>query len=313
MCDIISIEICAKINLILDVIDKRSDGYHNINSVFHSLMVNDKLTIKKAAKKSISTNDPLLPLDENNLILRAIAELEKEVSKELNCAFVLEKRIPVAAGLGGGSANAAGALILANKLFNLCLTDDDLSLVAAKVGADVPFMLKGGAALVEGIGDKITPIEPAPDWGLLLIKPPFGIKTKEAYQLLDKEQIEHFDVNRVVLAMKNQDYKALTNALGNSFAKPIFKRCPSLQMIASELENLGISTFSLTGSGPTIFAFTENNLAGDTLQENLEKRLDNWYWPENHGNDPLISKGKDEKPWICITHLSPQGWFLSTM
>ncbi len=311
MCGIISVRVGAKVNLSLDVKQKRSDGYHGISSIFHSLALSDMLTIKKATKKSLATNNPLVPSDDNNLVLKALRQLELYTDTVLNCAFTLQKEIPLAAGLGGGSADAAGALLLANKLFELNLSPEELRLIALKVGADVPFMLTGGAALVEGIGEKITPLMAAPKWGILLIKPPFGIKTAEAYKLLDRSQLEHFDEKDLINALKVKDYRKLGLSLGNSFTLPLIKECPSLNLIISTLKEIGLKQVSLSGSGPTIFALTEDQNTARVLTEKLSKKLPNWYYPENHGQSDLILKGKDIKPWLYFTQLSKEGWQLN--
>lgn len=308
MCGIISLRVGAKINLSLDVRKKRLDGYHEISSIFHSLALSDMLTIKKATKKSLTTNNPLLPSGDNNLVLKALRQLEHYTDTTLNCAFTLRKEIPLAAGLGGGSADAAGALLLANKLFDLNLSLERLKLIALEVGADVPFMLTGGAALVEGVGEKITPLKPAPEWGILLIKPPFGIKTAEAYKLLDRSQLEHFDEENIIQALKTKDYHKLGLSLGNSFTLPLIRECPSLNLIITTLKEMGLQRVCLSGSGPTIFALTEDQNTALVLKERLSKKLPNWYYPENHGKSDLIIKGQDIKPWLYFTHLSKEGW-----
>lgn len=308
MCGIISVRVGAKVNLSLDVKEKRTDGYHEISSVFHSLALSDMLTIKKATTKSIVTNNSLLPVDETNLVFKAIKQLELYTNTFLGCAFTLQKEIPLASGLGGGSADAAGALLLANKLFGLNLSLKQLKLIGTKVGADVPFMLTGGAALAEGIGEKITPLLPAPKWGILLIKPPFGIRTAEAYKLLDRSEIKHFEEREIIQALKTKDFLKLGRSLGNSFTLPLLRECPSLNVIISELNELGIREVSLSGSGPTLFALTEDKDIVNVLTERLVKKLPNWYYPENHSQSDLIIRGQDTKPWLYFTHLSKEGW-----
>ena len=308
MCDIISIEVNAKINLVLDVAARRADGYHQISSVFHSIALLDRLSIRKAPEKSLWSNNPLIPRDDSNLVLKAIKQLELATETKLDCTFTLEKEIPLAAGLGGGSADAAGALILANELFDLKLTQSDLMAIGAKVGADVPFMLIGGAALVEGIGEEITKIVAAPNWGVLLVKPPFGIRTGAAYQLLDTSTIWHPQTLFMIEAIKAKDLKLASLALGNSFQTPIFDTCPSLKVITEELAELGATGIVLSGSGPTIMAITEDNEMGQKLLKKLRDRFKDWYWPENDLDNPIIAKGKNIEPWIYQTCLSRQGW-----
>ena len=316
-----SIQVNAKINLCLDVKSKREDGYHEIESLLHSIGVSDTLTIKKADKKTLVSNNRQMPLNEKNLVLKAITKLEEELGTELNCAFNLEKRIPISAGLGGGSADAAGALILANHLFDLRLSLEELAGVAAKVGADVPFMLYGGSCLVSGIGDVIERSTPAPSWGVLLIKPPFGIRTKSAYDLLDaSEDLLHFDPTKLEQAIERRNYHEAKKNLGNTFTKPIVEQCPSLSIIMETLDELGIGAVSLSGSGPTLFALTEDSGIIEELEAKLEKKIPNWQWTENRlpyraerrsepGDfRPLVIRGRDTKPWIHFARLTDFSW-----
>lgn len=307
----------AKINLCLDVKAKRPDGYHEIDSLFHSIQLSDTLSIKKANKKAIYSKNKQIPLNRNNVVLKAILTLERDVGRELNCTFSLKKNIPVSAGLGGGSANAAGALLLANKLFDLGLTIEELALTAKKVGADVPFMLYGGSCLVRGIGEKVTRSVPAPPWGLLLIKPPFGIRTKVAYELLDNESkaLLHFNPLEVEKAIVSRDVDKVKKEIGNTFTEPILKKCPSLRVITDTLGEMGVEQVNLSGSGPTLYALTENCNIIEELEDRLKDKIPKWKWPENHiagkyNRGSLIVRGKNIKPWIHFTTLSSSGWRL---
>jgi len=176
----------AKINLGLDVLGKREDGYHEVRMIMQTIRLYDKLNMKKLNKDEIiiKTNLSYLPTNENNLVYRAIQMLKEEFNIKQGIYVELQKHIPVAAGLAGGSSDAAAALTGMNRLFQLKLTTTDLMQRAVKLGADIPYCILGGTALSEGIGEVLTPLAPMPKAYVLIAKPPINVSTKYVYENL---------------------------------------------------------------------------------------------------------------------------------
>ncbi len=246
----------AKINLGLDVIGKRPNGYHDVRMIMQTIKLHDTLTLKKIRKKGIfiKTNLHFLPTNENNLIYAAIKLFMTEYNLEGGVHVTLEKKIPVAAGMAGGSADAAAALQGMNQLYETNLSLKRLQEMGVKLGADVPYCLLGGTALSEGIGEILTPLPPAPACYCLIVKPKFAISTKYVYENLNLSEItKHPDIDRLITSIEQEDLTMLCSSLGNVLESVSVKEHPELTVIKEEMLSFGALGTLMSGSGPTVF------------------------------------------------------------
>lgn len=255
----------AKINLGLDVLGKREDGYHEVRMIMQTIRLYDKLNMKKLNKDEIiiKTNLSYLPTNENNLVYRAIQMLKEEFNIKQGIYVELQKHIPVAAGLAGGSSDAAAALMGMNRLFQLKLTTTDLMQRAVKLGADVPYCILGGTALSEGIGEVLTPLAPMPKAYILIAKPPINVSTKYVYEnLILDERTNHPDIDGIMEAINSKDLYGVTNRLSNVLESVTIDKYPVIQEIKDTMIEFGAMNALMSGSGPTVFGvFEDLNLA----------------------------------------------------
>jgi 4-diphosphocytidyl-2-C-methyl-D-erythritol kinase len=249
----------AKINLRLHVLGKRPDGYHELRTVFQAISLHDTLTLSFASsgKITLETTDPELPTGTDNLVCRALSAIRSEIGFRDGIHAKLEKRIPVARGLGGGSSDAAAALIGAMRLTGNKLPLEKLTEIAAGLGADVPFFLFGGRAVAVNRGDEIYPLPDAPKRTIVVVSPKgIGVSTKDAYQWVSQEL-----TNRVK-APSIWGFCALcwsrSMALSNDFEKPVFDRHPRLGEIRAGLLKRGAADAALAGSGSAVFGVFQN-------------------------------------------------------
>lgn len=250
----------AKINLVLDVIDKRPDGYHNIETIFQRIDLSDTITIKKHSKIEITCDNPTIPLDEKNLVYKVAQNLD------CNVKIHIEKRIPPGVGLGGGSSNAAMAIIGINKLFSLGMSKKDMFKIANKIGADVPFFLTNeSTCFATGIGEIIEPLKNKPLLDLLLVIPNINFpekfkKTKWAYDQLDKimgeREIEHPNIRTMLDAVNNNDINAVIRNLGNIF-ESVMLHYDEIKHVKDLLAKEGVPSL-LSGAGPCVFGILNN-------------------------------------------------------
>lgn len=258
-----NVEAYAKINLSLDVIRRREDGYHELRSVMQSLSLHDTVEIIKKADAGISvelTNEDAefsdIPLGEGNFVYKAAALMKERFSIEDGLLFRLTKRIPQAAGLAGGSSDAAAVIRGINDMYCLDLGLGQLMRLGKEIGADVPFCIMGGTALAEGIGEKLTRLKPVPACRVLLVKPLKGVSTKEVYERLDSGK-GHFvhvpDTKTVCEAIENGSIKALARSMGNVLESVTIPMLPEIEHIKKKMLELGALGAMMSGSGPTVF------------------------------------------------------------
>lgn len=242
----------AKINLTLDVMNKRSDGYHEVRMVMQSISLTDILTVTEADGISMTCSHPTLPVDERNIAFKAAKLILSGTGKGVK--INLEKRIPIVAGLAGGSSDAAAVLRGINRLYNMGKTHKELLEMAVKLGADVSFCLEGGTALAEGIGEKITRLPQLPKIWLVLVKPHFGVSTALVYRSLKINEISiHPDTQAMINAINNGNKEEITELLCNVLEDVTFKIKPMLLEIKTELLKYGAQNVLMSGSGPTVF------------------------------------------------------------
>lgn len=246
----------AKVNLGLDVLRRREDGYHDVRMVMQNVDLYDKVSIKKIKTKEIilKTNLTYLPIDENNLVYRACKLLMDEFDIQSGVYIDLYKFIPVAAGMAGGSADAAATLYGMNELFNLNLTIEQLMERGVKLGADIPFCLMGGTVLAEGIGEKLTRLKDCPKTYMVVAKPPFSVSTKFVYENLKlDDNTKHPDIDGILKAIEEQDIYGVCSRLENVLETVTAKQYPDIETIKKTMRDNGALNSLMSGSGPTVF------------------------------------------------------------
>jgi 4-diphosphocytidyl-2-C-methyl-D-erythritol kinase len=269
----------AKINLVLDVLGKRPDGYHEISSVMQSVTLADLVTVShKKEGISVCCDHPGVPSGPDNLAYRAARLLLEEAGIDRGVQILLQKSIPVAAGLAGGSANAAAVLLGINYLFNMGFTPAQLMVYGARLGADVPFCLLGGTAWARGIGDQLTLLPSPPAFWLVLVKPPFGVATAQVYQWYDAaESLAGPDVPRALASLAAGDRDGLIEAMGNALEPVTSARYPEVRQIIEELNDLGSLRAVMCGSGPTVFGVARDEHHARSMALRLSRRYQETY------------------------------------
>lgn len=247
----------AKVNLGLYIRGKRKDGFHSIESIFHTISLSDLLYFKLQGNQiKLTSNNPTLPDGPDNLIYKAASFFKDKGNKNLGVRIKIDKNIPIGAGLGGGSSNAAATLLTLNRLLNYPKAFEELMEFAKSIGSDVPFFLKGGTALVKGRGEKIKWTKDIPTLNFLLATPPFSISTKDAYELWDKNEkqdLTNEDLSLILQRMQEGNKEILCK-LRNSFQGIMMGEYPQLAYIMKKLNRLEPINVMLSGSGPTVFA-----------------------------------------------------------
>lgn len=262
----IKVNAYAKINLMLDIVACRNDGYHDLFMIMQSVGIYDTLVVRENKSKSISLkcNFDDIPLDEKNICWKA-ADAFFKYTKKKNKGIEIDitKRIPHAAGLAGGSADGAAVLVALNKIYNTELSDNELCKIGVKIGADVPFCIKGGTLLAQGIGDVLSKVKPLKKCYIVLAKPDFGVNTGNAYKQFDTcGKSRTPDKFGMLCAIQSRDLNEICSKLDNVFEQ--FVEVPGRIDIKETLKNNGALGVCMSGSGPTVFGIFEN-------KENAEK------------------------------------------
>ena len=262
----------AKINLCLDVVGKREDGYHDLKMIMVPINFYDVLEMEFAPDTTLELNRDYLPINDKNTIIKAIHIMQEKynITEEFCCR--LEKHIPTRAGLAGGSADAAAAIRMINRMCNLHLTKDEMIAVGKEVGADVPFCILNRPAFVEGIGEKITTFSCSPDFYLLLIKPRKGVSTAEAFHIVDEQEGIHPDCKAMQEALEYNDYDDIISSLGNSMENAAMTLVPEIRKAKQDLLDLGFDGVLMSGSGSTVFGITKDVELLDRSIDILKKK-----------------------------------------
>lgn len=273
--DTLQLKAYAKINLALDVVGKREDGYHEVRMIMQTVKLYDKLTFRLLEEDAIrlKTNVGFLPCDENNLIYKAVQYLKEQYHVKQGMEIDLYKCIPVAAGMAGGSTDCAAALIGASKLFGLHLDKQTLMKIGVRLGADVPYCIMRGTALSEGIGEILTPLPSIPDCKILIAKPPVGVSTKFVYEHLDEQEIEtHPDVDGMVQAIREGNLLGITNRMGNVLENVTIPEYPVIDQIKKCMIEQGALNAMMSGSGPTVFGIYEDREKAENTKRIIQDR-----------------------------------------
>lgn len=285
-----SLKAKAKVNLSLDVIGVREDSYHEMRMINHSINLEDILTFEPYDKGIILTsNDQTIPLDERNLVMKAARKLQGRFDIKQGVKIHLEKRIPARAGLAGGSSDAAATLKGLNIIWNLKLSRAELLAIGVTIGADVPYCLVGGTALVEGIGEKITPLKELKNMPVLVVKPEIDIATPWAFKKLDELTIEkHPDINEVIQLLEANDYAGLKDTVGNVFEAVAFTAYPEIAAVKKTMLAQGAVASIMTGSGSTVIGYYPNQEAAEQSYRQFKKKYTMCFLTgirENEGED----------------------------
>ena len=264
----------AKINLVLDVLRKREDGYHEVAMVMQAVDLSDTIHLKESERNWITTNNRHIPMNMNNLAMRAVTLMQREFPGKVPKIEVdLEKRIPVAAGMAGGSTDCAGVMLGINQMCNLGLTQKELELLAAQLGSDIPFCIGGPTALATGRGELIEPLPECPELHLVVVKPPFGVSTPKVYGNLRVDEItEHPDVQACIYGLQMKDTKQILNSMGNVLEKSTFELQPKVKLIKDGMCVHGAQHVLMSGSGPTVFAAFEEKKEAEQYYNRLKPR-----------------------------------------
>ena len=281
----------GKINLGLDVLRKREDGYHEVRMIMQSVGLYDNIEIVNLgqsqtgkAEIDVETNLRYLPNNENNLAYKAALLLMEEFYISAHISIKIRKMIPVAAGMAGGSADAAAVLKGINKLFGLRLTNEELKKRGVTLGADIPYCIDGGTALSEGIGEILTPLPPMPPCIILLVKPPINVSTKLVYGKLDAGNIDyHPDIDGMINAIKNGSLKELADKMGNVLATVTEGEYPIVTEIREKMVSMGALNAMMSGSGPTVFGIFDNR--------ELAKEAYNYFKSSELGRQVYLTDG----------------------
>ncbi len=269
-------EAYAKINLGLDVIGILPNGYHEVKMIMQTVGIYDVLTLVRIPEGIVVTTDSgELPTDENNLIYKSAKLMMEKYHLSGGVKIHLEKNIPIAAGMAGGSTDAAATFIGMNELFGIGAEEEALRELGVKVGADVPYCIMGGTALAEGIGEKLSPLPAPKDCFLLIAKPDINVSTKYVYEHLDAEGVEnHPDIDGMIKALEQGSLEGVVERLGNVLETVTVKRYPIIQEIKQTMLENGALGSLMSGSGPTVFGiFAEEEKAKKALQVLKEKEL----------------------------------------
>ena len=251
----------AKINLGLDVLGKREDGYYEVRMIMQTIRMYDQLDMRKSVEPGIhlTTNKKYIPVDENNLVWRAAKLMMDTCGIIEGVSIHLHKVIPVAAGMAGGSSDAAATLVGMNRLFHCGLSKEKLMELGVQIGADVPYCVLRGTALAEGIGEKLTVLPPMPDCWILIGKPGISVSTKYVYTTLDlNTDTVHPDIDGMKKALEDGNLYGITERMGNVLQDVTIPAYPEVERIKEQMKALGAVNAMMSGSGPTVFGIFDN-------------------------------------------------------
>lgn len=264
----------AKINISLDIVGKREDGYHLLEMIMQSIDLYDEIDIEKQNEGiTITCNKQYVPTDERNLAYKAAKLFIEEYGINGGVSINIKKNIPVCAGLAGGSTDAAAVLKIMNKLFEVNASIEKLMDLGLKLGADVPYCINGGTALCRGIGEDVTKLKPFKDKIIILVKPPFGVSTKSVYQDFKLDKVKsHPNTDVLIKAIENNDLNIVCNNMKNLLENVTLRKHKVLINIKEEMRRNGAIGTMMSGSGPTIFAFFDDMLNAQRCFEKMKAK-----------------------------------------
>lgn len=274
----ITLNAYAKLNLSLDILKKRSDGYHEVCMIMTSCSLCDIVTVKKSNKLNLKISNNKFLSETDNLMIKAANAFFEYTEINGGAEMELIKNIPLAAGLAGGSTDAAAVIRALNTIYNTSLCVDELYSIGKTVGADVPYCITGGTYLAEGIGEKLTYIDKISDLYAVLIKPERGLSTAEIYKKTDNEKnLNHPDTDFLIKSIKTKDYNSLARNMKNVMEQVSVNEIPEIEEIKTSLINCGASVAMMSGSGPTVFGLFPSRQKAKDAKGELENKYKNYF------------------------------------
>lgn len=263
----------AKINLGLDVLGCLPNGYHEVSMIMQTVGICDILTFEKSNSGiSLYTNSGELPVNEDNLVYKAAKMILDKYGIEAGVTIHLEKNIPIAAGMAGGSSDAAATLKGVNELFELGISQEELCKMAVQIGADVPYCVMGGTALAKGIGEELEKLKDAPKCALLVAKPDINVSTKYVYDKLDqKEIIDHPDISGIIDAINENSLSGVVSRLKNVLESVTIEEYPIIDELKKDMTNSGALGSLMSGSGPTVFGIFDDEKKAEAAYNMLKQ------------------------------------------
>ncbi|WP_181351139.1 4-(cytidine 5'-diphospho)-2-C-methyl-D-erythritol kinase [Thalassobacillus sp. CUG 92003] len=276
----------AKINLSLDVLYKRGDGYHEVEMVMTTIDLADRLDLSLLAEDRIiiESESRFVPNDERNLAFRAAKLMKDTYHVRQGVRIIIEKNIPVAAGLAGGSSDAAAVLRGLNRLWELGLTEKQLALLGSEIGSDVAFCVYGGTALATGRGEQIEHLPTPPPCWVILAKPEIGVSTQSIYENLDLSDAPHPNTKAMITSLKENDFGQLCQHVGNTLEYVTIDLYPEVEHIKTQMKQAGGDAVLMSGSGPTVFALVQYDTRARRIYNSLKGFCDEVYRVRLLGN-----------------------------
>ena len=267
----------AKINWTLRILGKRADGFHELFTVFQTISLHDTLSFEVSDSLELTCDDESVPTDESNLIIKAAKALQRRSGIEKGVRLQLEKRIPSPGGLGGGSSNAAVALIGLKRLWQIDISDDDLQAIAAELGSDVPFFLQGGTAIGTGRGEIVDPTEDKVEQFVLIVTPNERVSTRDAFGRIATRSLTNPDLNRIlrVCRLEAESLDLRHSALINDFESSVLSAFPEIRRVKDTLLELGAANAAMSGSGASVFAIFDKKETRQAALKALDLEI-NW-------------------------------------
>lgn len=249
----------AKINLSLDVLGLRADGYHDVRMVMTTIDLADRVECESIADDAIllRTSETYIPEDERNFAYQAADLIKKKYTIKEGVRLFIQKKIPVAAGLAGGSSDAAATIRALDRLWSLGMTHKDMQEIALQIGSDVPFCLRGGTALASGRGELIETLPDLPPCWVVLVKPDVSVSTGQIYKEWDQQEAIHPNVDAMVEAVRAHNFEAICHQLGNTLEPVTVKKVADIARIKEHMRAIGAEGILMSGSGPTVFGLTQ--------------------------------------------------------
>ncbi|MDT2048748.1 4-(cytidine 5'-diphospho)-2-C-methyl-D-erythritol kinase [Priestia aryabhattai] len=269
----------AKINLSLDVLHKRTDGYHEVKMVMTTIDLADRIELseREDGRIVIYSHNRFVPDDQRNLAYQAAQLLKKRYKVDKGVNILIDKQIPVAAGLAGGSSDAAATLRGLNQLWYLGLSLDTLAELGAEIGSDVSFCVYGGTALATGRGEVIKHIEAPPNCWVILAKPEIGVSTADVYRNLKVQNVSHPNVEGMIKAIDTGDYEKMCQSVGNVLEEVTLKMHPEVSLIKEQMKRFGADAVLMSGSGPTVFGLVQHDSRMHRIYNGLRGFCDKVY------------------------------------
>ncbi|WP_255812842.1 4-(cytidine 5'-diphospho)-2-C-methyl-D-erythritol kinase [Acidaminobacter sp. JC074] len=272
--DTIKMKAYAKVNLSLDILGKRPNGYHDVEMIMQQITLYDDIEIRKTDQDiTIHTDCYYVPSDSRNIAYKIAKDVLEMKHIESGIHIEIKKVIPVAAGLAGGSADAAGVIMGLNILFDLNMSLEEMKEIAVKHGADIPFCIEGGAAVARGIGEELEVIPSLKNTWMVLVKPPIGVSTQSVYKNFDLDKVEkHPDNEKLIEAMHKNDYRFIAKNMYNVLEEVTSKRHSIIGQIESKMREYGALGTMMSGSGPTVFGIFKNYKKAETASKHLRRK-----------------------------------------